>query len=264
MASTRAKRCSWKLSSPDQITRATSYAGLGAVGESLMRHVQPLLVVEPDLARPAGSVLDRRAMSRIDLGWSQPLEPRQRLEVAPERIEGRVLPAPYVRRDLLEQDVTAEQASGLEPMEDDVAVGVAREEQYLVRLARLQLVSFHDEVRRPHRSHRQPDLLGGRRGGEFFRHAVRAQEGLERGSIGALSPGGFRQLRVERSLDDLGRARELGQRGRRAQVVGVVVRHDDPADGAAELVQRGRQRSRVPGVPRPQSTIVQPSAEESA
>ena len=129
---------------------------------------------------------------------------RERLEVAAQRVGLVVLPAPDVGRDLVEQDVAAEETAAVLPQQRDVAVGVAGQQEHLERLAgEVERVALVHEVGRLDRRDRQLVLLLGRALRVLARHAVREQPALEAVAGAEVEPRAHGQVAVDAALHDL-------------------------------------------------------------
>ncbi len=210
--------------------RADLIGRLGAKPERLDVDVETGGVVRRDLGSPRGRVLDQTLVAGIHPDRVELLDPLEGGEVAPERVRLGVLPAADVRRDVVEEDVAAEEATRSLAEQGDVPVGVARQEEHEEPLVRdLDSVALGDQAGRLRGVDRDATLVVGRPGGLGLGHAVSAQIRSEGAVVGA-KPGSLREFPVGCALDDLGGVRELLERAARTDVVGVVVGDDDAAD----------------------------------
>ena len=111
--------------------------------------VEALVVVTADLGRATRALVDDGPVTRVDDASGQGLRSGPASQVATEGIGAVSSQRPDVRRDLGQQDVAAEHATGFPAEQDDVPVGVARQQEDLEDLsAHGNQVAFDDEAGR--------------------------------------------------------------------------------------------------------------------
>ena len=156
-------------------------------------------------------------------------EPIERVEILPQRVRPRIAPPSDVGRDLVEEDVAAEELPAPFTEERNVPVGVAGQDEDRIRLAaELDQIAFVDKTRRLGRVHEQAHLVGCGCGSQLRRHAMPEEVPLESLEVALVTPAAG-ELGVSRPLNDL-RTRERRERRARTDVIRVVVRDHDLPD----------------------------------
>ena len=197
------------------------------------------------LPRPAAVVLVDRAVRRADEPRIHFLHLLVRAEEVAERVLGAARPETDVRRDLRQEVVADEQHALGQQEQAAVPRRVAGRPHDLERtpIAQRDLVLVRDQVIGLGRRVPGAEEAARRRQPPVGRHHRDAVAGEVRGVLGGDLRDRRRGLGLEGVGVDLG-VRQLAIGRRRAEVVDVMVRRDEPADRLrvdADLVQRAAE-----------------------